>query len=70
MIATALLAVTLTADFGSDIGKVRPELHSSGYGPMIEGTSQAVIDDIKSMGFKYARTHDWALINANQRVCD
>ena len=70
MIATALLAVTLTADFGSDIGKVRPELHSSGYGPMIEGTTQAVIDDIKSMGFKYARTHDWALINANQHVCD
>ena len=25
---------------------------------------------MKSMGFKYARTHDWALVNPNQRVCD
>jgi len=25
---------------------------------------------VKSMGFAYARTHDWALINPNERVCD
>lgn len=70
MIATLLLSTVLSVDFTSDIGKVRPELHSSGFGAKIEGCSSAVIDEIKSMGFKSARTHDWALINPNQHVCD
>ena len=60
----------LTVDFSSEIGPVRPEIHSSGFGPTICSQTKQDLDDLKAMGFKYARTHDWALINANERVCD
>lgn len=70
ILTTAILAVALSVDYTSDIGKIRPELHSSGFGPKIESCPQSLIDEVKSMGFKYARTHDWALINSNQRICD
>lgn len=70
MFFALLFSTVLSVDFTSDIGKVRPELHSSGFGARIERCSSAVIDEIKSMGFKSARTHDWALINPNQHVCD
>ncbi|MCQ2391666.1 MAG: DUF1080 domain-containing protein [Kiritimatiellae bacterium] len=59
-----------TVDFGVQVGKMRPELYSSGFGPMVCSCPQAAIDDIRSMGFKAARTHDWALLNSNERVCD
>jgi hypothetical protein len=58
------------ADFTRKVGPVRPELHSSGFGPMICSCTEQALDDIRAMGFKSARTHDWALINPNQRVCD
>ena len=51
-------------------GKVRPELHSSGFGPRLTGRDASKGADVKSMHFMYARTHDWALVNAGQRVCD
>ena len=70
ILAVGALAATLAVDFNSTIGDIRPELHSSGFAPKIESCSQVVVDDIKSMGFKYARTHDWALVNPNQHVCD
>ena len=57
-------------DFGVETGKLRPELHSSGFGPTICSQTEQDLADMKAMGFKYARTHDWALINPNQRVCD
>ena len=65
-----LLAAALTANFAAETGPVRPEIHSSGFGPTICSLTQQALDDVKAMGFKYARTHDWALVNANQRVCD
>ncbi len=69
-----LLAVPATAaivaDFGVETGKLRPELHSAGFGPQICSCPPAAIADIRSMGFKASRTHDWALLNPNQRVCD
>ena len=70
MLSSLVLAAALTADFNADIGPVRPEIHSSGFGPTICSLTQQALDDIKSMGFKAARTHDWALVNSNQRVCD
>lgn len=70
ILAICLIGATLAVDFTSDVGKVRPELHSSGFGPKIESFSGAVVSEVKSMGFKYARTHDWAIINSNQHVCD
>ena len=69
-IPAMLLAATVAVDFNTEIGRIRPELHSSGFGPLICSCPKERIDDIKSMGFKAARTHDWALLNANQRVCD
>ncbi len=69
-IAVAVLAIALTVDFSQETGKIRPELHSSGFGPQICSCPQSTIDDIRSMGFKSARTHDWALLNKAERVCD
>ena len=65
-----LLAAALTANFAAETGPLRPEIHSSGFGPTICSQTAQDLEDVKSMGFKYARTHDWALINRNQRVCD
>ena len=48
------------ADFGRETGKMRPELHSSGFGPLICSCPQSTINDIRAMGFKASRTHDWA----------
>jgi len=69
VIILAALAA-LSVDFNDEIGKVRPELHSAGFGPTICGFSDELVSDIRSMGLKAARTHDWALACPNQRVCD
>ena len=65
-----VLAATATVNFGVETGKIRPELHSAGFGPQICSCPPAVVEEIRSMGFKASRTHDWALLNPNQRVCD
>ena len=71
MISTmALLAAAATVNFGNEVGKIRPELHSSGFAPQICSCSKESVDLIRSMGFTACRTHDWALTNPNQRVCD
>ena len=70
MQCTLLLAAALTANFAAETGPVRPEIHSSGFGPTICSQTAQDLADVKAMGYKYARTHDWALINPNQRVCD
>ena len=58
------------ADFGRETGMMRPELHSSGFGPLVCSCSKSTINDIRAMGFKASRTHDWALLNSAERVCD
>ena len=70
MISSILLVAALTADFSTETGKIRPELHSSGFGPTICSQTAQDLADVKSMGFAFARTHDWALINPNERVVD
>ena len=70
MLTSLLLAAALTADFSTETGKIRPELHSSGFGPTVCSQTAQDLADVKAMGFAFARTHDWALINPNQRVCD
>ena len=69
-VVSLFLAAALAVDFDTEIGKVRPELHSSGFGPTICSQTEQDLADVKSMGFAAARTHDWALVNPNQRVCD
>ena len=66
----AAAAVLLSADFTQETAPFRRELHSTGSGPTICSCPQEYIDDLRSMGFKASRTHDWALINPGQRVCD
>ena len=58
------------ADFTKAVRPMRPEIHSSGFGPTICSQTPEDLAAIRAMGFKAARTHDWALVNANQRVCD
>lgn len=70
MLCSTILLAAAAVNFNVDAGKIRPELHSSGFGPQICSCPQENIDDIRSMGFKASRTHDWALINPNERVCD
>ena len=70
MLTTFLLAAALTVNFDETTGTLRPDLHSSGFGPQICSCPKETIDLVKSMGFKSARTHDWALINPGERVCD
>lgn len=45
----------LTIDFSTDIGKMRPELHSAGYGAPVMACPQQTLDEIRSMGFNAAR---------------
>ena len=61
--SAAVQAELATADFTRDVGPVRPELHSSGFGPTICSQTERDLADVKVMGFKAARTHDWALVN-------
>ena len=63
-------SAALSADFSEVTGRIRPELHSSGVGPMICSCPAETVEAIRAMGFHAARTHDWALINSNERVCD
>jgi len=58
------------ADFAKPERPLRRELHSSGFGPTICSQTAQDLADVKAMGFYAARTHDWALINPNERVCD
>ena len=69
-LSVLLMAAAVSVDFAEETGRIRPELHSAGFGPQICSCPQENIDDIKSMRLKAARTHDWALINPGQRVCD
>ena len=67
---TVLFAAAVAVNFNTETGRIRPELHSSGFGPTICSQTAQDLADVKAMGFAYARTHDWALLNSNQRVCD
>ena len=63
--------ITAKADFTKATGKIRPALHSSGWGP--RSSPRAIQNDdeaIKALNLTYARTHDWALVNSGQRVVD
>ena len=68
--AAGVILAAMAVNFNGNVGTIRPELHSSGFGPTVESQTAQDLEDLKAMGFSHARTHDWALINANQRVCD
>ena len=69
IVSLTVLAV-LSVNFNAEIGRVRPELHSSGFGPTVASQTARDMDDLRAMGFSFARTHDWALVDGGQRVCD
>ena len=61
----------LSVDFSKGIGKIRRELHASSFGGQLVGISMdAVRDMVVPLGLSAARTHDWALVNPGQRICD
>ena len=63
--------ITAKADFTKVTGKIRPALHSSGWTPRSSPRSIQNDDEaVKALNMTYARTHDWALVNAGQRVVD
>ena len=63
-----------TVDFGTVVGRVRPELHASGWTPRLNGLASKKVnpdvETIKRMGLSATRTHDWPLVMAGQRVVD
>ena len=72
MVVRLLLAAALTmsADFGKPAGRIRRELHCSGFGPQICFFPRQCSEELKSFGMLRARTHDWGLVNFGERVCD
>jgi len=68
--STAEAAETAALDFTATAGKIRRELHSSGWGGQLVGRNSSRYMQIKPLNLKAARTHDWALTNPGQRICD
>ncbi len=64
-------AAELSVDFGEVVGQVRPALHASGMGGQLVGVVSGKEPELLApLNLWGARTHDWALINAGQRICD
>ena len=57
-------------DFAVKAGTIRRALHSSGWGGQLVGPNSQRYTQLKPLNLKAARTHDWALANPGQRVCD
>ncbi len=63
--------MTAAVDFTKETGKIRKELHSSGWTPRSSPRAIQNDDDaVRALNMTYARTHDWALVNSGQRVID
>ena len=77
LLTFASLSLSLAAvaepsvDFSVYAGSVRRELHSSGYAPPYYPRQDYNGDaDVKAMKLHSARTHNWAIYNCAERVCD
>ena len=57
-------------DFSTRAGTIRRALHSSGWGGQLVGSNSKRYEQLKPLNLKAARTHDWALTNPGQRLCD
>ncbi|MDD5707363.1 MAG: hypothetical protein PHR35_15680, partial [Kiritimatiellae bacterium] len=58
-------------DFTARSGRLRPELHSSGWAPrtyprVIQNDDEA----IRALNLTYTRTHDWPHVSTGQRIVD
>ena len=62
--------VDLDVDFTAAARPIRRELHSSGLGGQLTGAYSDRTDVLKPLHLWAARTHDWALGNPGQRICD
>ena len=65
-----LLLAVVAVDFSQEVRPVRPALHSAGFAPRSHPRKPAEDAAVKSMNLAFTRTHDWALVNSNQRVID
>ena len=58
-------------DFTVQSGRLRPELHSSGWSPRLHPRVMQNDDEtIRALNLRFARTHDWALVASGQRIVD
>ena len=57
-------------DFTVPARPIRRALYASGWGGQLTGPQSAKYREIGALGFSAARTHDWALNNPGQRMCD
>ncbi len=65
------LSATGSVDFNTISGKIRKRLHGSNAAPPVSTRNVTdLTDDLRSLGFTGARTHDWALTNAGLRMID
>lgn len=62
--------VDLEVDFTSPSRPIRRALHSSGLGGQLTGAYSDRTDVLEPLNLWAARTHDWALGNPGQRICD
>ena len=61
----------LAVDYGREVGRIRPELHSAGYLPSMWKLGELDwSDDLRALNLYGMRTHDLALQNGALRVCD
>lgn len=71
LVASVASAVNLTVDFSKDSGALNKDIHSSGWTPRSSPRAIQNDDDaVKALNMTYTRTHDWALVNAGQRIVD
>ena len=65
-------AATVSVDFFEKTCRIRPALHSSGFGPLLcdHLSPKDTTESLLAMNMAYARTHDWSHVNTNERVCD
>ena len=69
--AEPLAGSTVAVDFTRETGRLRRALHSSSWAPRSHVRAFKNDDsNIAAMNLTYARTHDWALVNAGQPVID
>lgn len=66
-----MLKTHASVDFSKITGKINPRLHCASFSPEFNSRGLRNTDDIiKSMNLTAVRTHDWALVNAGQRIID
>ena len=52
-ILSGVVLAAMAVNLNGNIGKMRPELHSSGFGPTVASQNPRDLADLKAMGFTF-----------------